>query len=1663
MASSAHLDAELLVILKKVSKRDATTKLKALEELETYLKENKSDISTIVPTWIRMYGKLTIEVDRRVRLAANNVHMLIATNAKKKLAPHLKEFIGAWILTLFDQSPDVAKCANASFEATFAEDKRQGVLEFCQKDIVNYVAEIVLYKTPDTLSDPRHVSKEDMASKFARVIAGCFYTLCHLMDKLPLDKREECLEDYENLFDNETLWKFASHESPIIRKALYRFVKTTILKWKDIISPRLTVISPALFTSFLKEKEAATFSELWDAILLLTKDYPESWNLAGTKKPILPKFYNFLRNGLNGSVHIGYPSILVLIANFPDEIKNTKNFYKDFFENFWTGLSSGSIDKSNSVVFVNAYVECIIYVLASLSNATDSQQHSDDIVHLTENAFTNAIKAYLTKGASANLGDKIAPVLANQLVTMANIQNLQKYTAGFWSNLEHWLIQTVVDGTSPGVRSMNIEAFCRNTSILLIEINVKLNNLEPEKRQSFGTKAVDWAKRLVQAAIGSSLVFKDKAGAFLDLANKLIVEYWNQFKDNEFEHKIVDQSKLIVSLFSESQESTLSPLCCFFINVIARLDNVTSAQELWLSVLDKLVTMETGHRQVKILMSFFQQIATTPSTISYHTEMLDTIFTKYAIDELQQETPAMDRSELEHLVTLGLNVHLSNQILTEQALDRIITSYQDNLAKLNHCSATANDNISSKTLLCVLSILNIINNLKTENVRDLMKIPAAKHIPTEVFEAMFTKPTTDIEGMEEDIERISKVASTVWEIIVAGYAAHRTTLSTPILARIKTNITDVNHSASPSEMVKHMQRLTSTLYVANSENEQAAITDIVGDLTHWKTLRAPFNQYTTSFLTVGILDNYAALVNSPLVEDDEITPVRYDMYGLSSYARMIVFIAEYILETGVSAFFNDNNGNRDWILYQLMLASVECQWGLAVPGSCRVWDNSVGASSMGIQAFIQHTESILNHRLDTLIATSGVGSDWNVKLYDHVVKKTSSNDPLILFIGYIMRSDYISADGALDEEITPGHAAAARILETFMKRLTLSLGSSNGIQSWLDTLKAESTHFHLPTKVALYASLKNAFAESMQYKNLQSDLTSKLSGVSSLEQFNQDETKAWTLIVLLNASSLKFGAFAIPSQRLMHLLLTVRKWFDDDSILSDFDPHHRTRITMQLAQLFANLAESTQDVSGGQWQFFLERSYEWIAYSDPNVDEELPVIYQALILLKTMQRLSQEGIEDLEIAFAEQRQSIDKMLLDLFAREKDVQLPITKPRLLFQTLVADLLEHIPDVVLHEASCISELFTLLFSNNETVQKRAFELLKKFTASLVQDLSVSLELSSTNDEDDSSKAPIAPVLLHSILEPPNIARWHSAPFDDQPLHQVSGYLLSWLVMFEHFINITFRLKQEYTSQLKEKDAVAALLPFLSTLLGVGVGQDIHAFDLMPWNIEDYDMDGFDSTMEMSYQLLAAHLYYRALKYIPSLVRQWWVDCKNRQLTIGVESYVEKNYSGALINSEVNLINEPDTKSMLEDNDDNEFTVKALKAANEVSATYRVDEQNMQIVIRLPSNYPLRQIDVESVQKVGVSDKQWRGWMFSVAAVIGSQNGNIVDALTVFKRNLNLHFSGVEDCTICYSIISAQDRSIPTKQCRTCKNKFHASCLYKWFRSSNSASCPLCRTVF
>ncbi|KAI9096250.1 hypothetical protein DFS34DRAFT_160275 [Phlyctochytrium arcticum] len=137
------------------------------------------------------------------------------------------------------------------------------------------------------------------------------------------------------------------------------------------------------------------------------------------------------------------------------------------------------------------------------------------------------------------------------------------------------------------------------------------------------------------------------------------------------------------------------------------------------------------------------------------------------------------------------------------------------------------------------------------------------------------------------------------------------------------------------------------------------------------------------------------------------------------------------------------------------------------------------------------------------------------------------------------------------------------------------------------------------------------------------------------------------------------------------------------------------------------------------------------------------------------------------------------------------------------------------------------------------------------------------------------------------------------------------------------------------------------------------------------------------------------------------------------------------------------------------------------NEVSATYTVEDATLEMVIHLPTNFPLRQVDVRSGnaagsggRAAGINEGRWRAWLLSASAVMVSQNGSILDAIKLFGKNISLHFEGVEDCAICYSVIGVIDRTLPTKQCKTCKHLYHSSCLFKWFKSSNQSTCPLCR---
>lgn len=65
-----------------------------------------------------------------------------------------------------------------------------------------------------------------------------------------------------------------------------------------------------------------------------------------------------------------------------------------------------------------------------------------------------------------------------------------------------------------------------------------------------------------------------------------------------------------------------------------------------------------------------------------------------------------------------------------------------------------------------------------------------------------------------------------------------------------------------------------------------------------------------------------------------------------------------------------------------------------------------------------------------------------------------------------------------------------------------------------------------------------------------------------------------------------------------------------------------------------------------------------------------------------------------------------------------------------------------------------------------------------------------------------------------------------------------------------------------------------------------------------------------------------------------------------------------------------------------------MKARPVAREVLAIYSVDDIFIELVIQLPTNYPLGSITVESGKRVGVAVQQWRNWMLQLNTFLNLQ---------------------------------------------------------------------------
>eukprot|EP00921_Rhytidocystis_pertsovi_P007837 GHVQ01012992.1.p1 GENE.GHVQ01012992.1~~GHVQ01012992.1.p1 ORF type:complete len:1587 (+),score=238.53 GHVQ01012992.1:369-5129(+) len=204
-----------------------------------------------------------------------------------------------------------------------------------------------------------------------------------------------------------------------------------------------------------------------------------------------------------------------------------------------------------------------------------------------------------------------------------------------------------------------------------------------------------------------------------------------------------------------------------------------------------------------------------------------------------------------------------------------------------------------------------------------------------------------------------------------------------------------------------------------------------------------------------------------------------------------------------------------------------------------------------------------------------------------------------------------------------------------------------------------------------------------------------------------------------------------------------------------------------------------------------------------------------------------------------------------------------------------------------------------------------------------------------------------------------------------------------------------------------------------------------------------------------LLAAHVFYLLVRVFPSTVRRLWHDCcPNAAARKELELLTNDLVTWRLIQADVAAVQGSLANSNLS------FTYERRRRELKTCFSDDRNEVKAELIVKFRAAHPLKFLDVVAPNIPGVPRKRQSNWVRGTMRAI-RQGGSLYSGVYLWCENLRLYFEGLEDCPICLSVVHPTHKSLPKRQCATCKLKFHLECLHRWFTSSGKQSCPHCQT--
>ncbi|KAK9367200.1 hypothetical protein V1509DRAFT_627282 [Lipomyces kononenkoae] len=1597
---------QLVVIFKSLQKRDPTTKEKALDNLVTYIQDPESVVEeSTLAVWVQFYPHLASEFSRRLRMLAHKLQGDLFKRFQRQSAKYMKETVGPWLGGLYDNDKVVARAATVAFETVFAsEEKRRQVFQVFHVQLLDYVKHAISAKDTHSLSDEKYFTQTDIESKVTREIASGIALFSYLLERISAEAIEEQQYEYAEIVTSETLWKSLTSTDSYLSRAALGLISQLAYNYTDWLGAMPGYLGRYFISNGLMNISPGALLDYLECLVAVTRLYPTAWTRSDeTNEPSFSLLLSFVSQGSRFSGPRYWHHIEVLIENLPSSILDINDISSFSANEISDAFSAGILTENRATI--DFAVESFLSVLAYFTNVSE-------VTKIQEESLNKAMEIgdqYVSiRGAlGGKIGtDNVARSLAGYLRKI--IPEHSQFASQFWQRMVDILANAIEKGTG------NFDGNIKGTVTRWINLTKRIATVPEEHLERIGVGAA--IRQIVDATCRSVKTSDGCPPGPAYILENILKEFFSYIASDNIVIQSLDDFVVhtIPALISSPSSAHLISI---WVNYEHQIADAGHAEQVWQSIISSLLASSLVETRDTVLIYLLESSKLLKDRVATSEQLEDYILKK--VDSVFDSTGDNDWNVIvAGLLSEGYTIseQVAIEILNRLSITSSLDSYREELFFKNLIPVSQRNFAVLSAFIKTDEGHKLASRLwqlteSTEDVSDAAKVirqrlegqlnisQASDSSDSSLFESLASAILADVENdPDASFESLVTRSITLWDSANA----------------------DTKAIIAPKLLFAN-SRLRKRLEVALSKSTSPSVSlvnNIAGAV------------YLVSDVHLGFISDSAEVD----VLEDESVQEKIKLFRMASYAL------ELMLDTDAFEYLPYLDRLHTFISLQVASELAKDEINRYGAGKIPPIYGNLDLSYSGSDDLLSLTEKS-KEMLETILESFALqfieANTFNDGI--HMDLFTSSSDDRVFM------QDVVTLIAANTRERTVLGFYAARVLEIIVSYLVeLPNFQAKDAEQFFETHKLRRSK-DLLASVAIFQGMSKYVGSLTSTDRLRNEVASDILGIKPGSISSEGLSKIILLNSLVhNIDNPDFAPF--PPQRAIMLLKRLLDFFPERSV-------ENLALRSETAKLLLAVLPVVKNLYGEHWNRVFAFVAESLAICEDFLasDNVTPLLFytlKVLVLVKSFQDENEDVVD-----LITEGSDIVEALFRILSASVDVK-QRSQARLLSD---AALSRQILDCPVDKVPENTELLHVLSVESEPLQKAILKLEQR----IIPVTQESLAMEAALDTHGVLTIELPVELLSLVMTIPD------ALYGDIDVEEIRAggmdaemraYLYSWKLIFEYFENAPFALKTKYAESLKEGDYIDSVLNLVASLLNLTSGKPADA-SKVPFT--RFDPDEVLDSPEQDLQWLLVHIYYQLLRHVPSIVRKWWAEIRNRQLSLAVESFTQKYFSPILIDAELQSVQAKWAETETEADDEN-MQVKVSRVTHEVAAVYSIDEQTMEMIIRVPTNFPLHDVHVDGVKRVGVKENQWRAWLLASQAVITSQNGNIVDALVLFRRNVNLHFEGVTECAICYSILH-QDRSLPNKRCQTCKNKFHAGCLYKWFQSANSSSCPLCRQPF